>query len=114
MRQVSKKRASRKRERDAAVREAFERERRAHGWEGDWCVAGPGGRLEVGTPCSWHGGPFDRKPDPHELVRRSQWAEGIYVASNIVPLCRGHHSYYTDHPQAAFDAGLAKHRWEIE
>ena len=55
----------------------------------------------------------DGRPDPHELVTRADWADGVYVAANIRPVCRGHHDHIT--AMAADDAyalGVRIPLWE--
>jgi 5-methylcytosine-specific restriction endonuclease McrA len=50
--------------------------------------------------------------DVHEVIRRSQWADGIYVADNLRALCRRCHRWVTEHPQAAHDEGWSAWSWE--
>lgn len=50
--------------------------------------------------------------DVHEVIRRSQWAEGIYVKENLRALCRLCHRWITEHPQAAVDEGWAAWSWQ--
>lgn len=52
-----------------------------------------------------------RSTDLHELVRRSQGGS-ILDESNIIAVCRPCHSRIGNHPQLAFDLGLAKRGWE--
>lgn len=49
--------------------------------------------------------------DIHELVRRSQGGS-ILDESNCIAVCRECHIRIGNHPQLAFDLGLAKHGWE--
>ncbi|MEM9513687.1 MAG: hypothetical protein AAGA42_02430 [Actinomycetota bacterium] len=42
----------------------------------------------------------------HELVRRAQWRDGIYVVENCVLICAAHHDWVHAHPEAAHDVGL--------
>lgn len=50
--------------------------------------------------------------DPHEVVPRSAWAEGQYVLSNVLMVCRRHHDWIGDNPAAAHEVGLHKFSWE--
>lgn len=52
-----------------------------------------------------------RSVDLHELVRRSQGGS-ILDEDNIICVCRDCHRRIGNHPQEAFDLGLAKHGWE--
>lgn len=54
------------------------------------------------------GGRLDR----HELIPRSAWPAGELVASNIVVLCRRHHSWVSDNPMLAHVLGLHGFSWE--
>ena len=49
--------------------------------------------------------------DGHEIVTRARGGSPI-EASNVVGLCRPHHSWVTDHPKLAHEIGLMKHGWE--
>lgn len=56
---------------------------------------------------------FIQKPsvDLHELVRRSHGGS-ITDENNIITVCRDCHRRIGEHPQLAFDLGLAKHDWD--
>lgn len=86
LRSVSARSANRAGERSAAVEQA----RATHG---ERCCAGYLGKC-LGPV---HG---------HELIARSRWAEGKYVAANIVPLCNLHNGWVEDNPAAALLVGL--------
>jgi len=49
--------------------------------------------------------------DVHELKRRSQGGS-ILDRDNCIAVCRECHMRIGNHPQLAFDLGLAKHGWE--
>lgn len=49
--------------------------------------------------------------DVHELVRRSQGGS-ILDEANLMCVCRTCHTRIGDHPQLAFDLGLARHAWD--
>lgn len=46
-----------------------------------------------------------RSVDVHEVIRRSQWSAGIVVRENLRAVCRPCHTWITEHPQEATDAG---------
>ena len=50
----------------------------------------------------------------NEIVRRSQWAAGILVESNLSCLCHACHRWITEHPAEAYRLGFQRHRWEID
>lgn len=50
--------------------------------------------------------------DVHELVRRSQGGS-ILDEENLMCVCRDCHRRIGNHPQLAFDLGLARHGWEL-
>jgi len=56
---------------------------------------------------------YIRKPsqDIHEIIRRSQGGS-ILEEDNLLAVCRGCHQRIGNHPQLAFELGLAKHGWE--
>lgn len=56
---------------------------------------------------------YIRRPseDIHEIIRRSQGGS-ILDESNLLAVCRQCHQRIGNHPQLAFDLGLAKHGWE--
>jgi hypothetical protein len=49
---------------------------------------------------------------PHEIIPRSQWRDGIFDLENVVMLCAGHHRWAHEHPAAAHNAGLRRWSWE--
>lgn len=49
--------------------------------------------------------------DVHELVRRSQGGS-ILDESNLMCVCRPCHTRIGNHPQLAFDLGLARHSYD--
>ena len=51
-----------------------------------------------------------RSVDIHELVRRSQGGS-ILDENNLLAVCRPCHQRIGNHPQLAFDLGLARHNW---
>lgn len=53
---------------------------------------------------------------PHEVIRRSQWREGIFVLDNVVMLCAAHHRWVTDciDLDRARDVGLFAWSYERE
>lgn len=53
----------------------------------------------------------NRSCDIHEIVRRSQGGS-ILNEENLMAVCRPCHNRIGNHPQLAFDLGLAKHAWE--
>lgn len=53
-----------------------------------------------------------RSVDIHELVRRSQGGS-ILDESNLMAVCRECHRRIGNHPQLAFDLGLAKPGWTL-
>lgn len=56
---------------------------------------------------------YMRRPstDVHELIRRSQGGD-ILDETNVLAVCRPCHNRIGNHPQLAFDLGLARHGWE--
>jgi 5-methylcytosine-specific restriction endonuclease McrA len=56
---------------------------------------------------------YIRRPsqDIHEVVRRSQGGS-ILEELNLLAVCRPCHQRIGNHPQLAFDLGLARHSWE--
>jgi 5-methylcytosine-specific restriction endonuclease McrA len=57
---------------------------------------------------------YIRRPsvDIHEIVRRSQGGS-ILKESNLLAVCRDCHRRIGNHPQLAFDLGLAKPGWTL-
>ena len=57
---------------------------------------------------------YIRKPsvDIHELVRRSQGGS-ILDESNLLAVCRDCHRRIGNHPQLAFELGLARPGWTL-
>lgn len=49
--------------------------------------------------------------DVHEIIPRSVWPEGKYHPDNCVTLCRTHHQWVTDNPNAAALIGLHDNSW---
>jgi 5-methylcytosine-specific restriction endonuclease McrA len=49
--------------------------------------------------------------DVHEIVRRSQGGS-ILDEDNLMVVCRPCHQRIGNHPQLAFELGLARHGWE--
>lgn len=49
--------------------------------------------------------------DIHEIVRRSQGGS-ILDEKNLLAVCRPCHQRIGNHPQLAFDLGLARHGWD--
>lgn len=49
--------------------------------------------------------------DPHEVIPRSAWAGGYLVVSNVLMVCRNHHDWIGDHPDAAHVLGLHGYSW---
>lgn len=45
--------------------------------------------------------------DVHEIIRRSQWPDGILVRENLKTLCRPCHSWITQNPAQAVKDGFA-------
>lgn len=88
------RRAARQQERDLIVELARQRDR----YE---CQARPrvpsircGGRL-----------------DPHEIIPRSVWADGIYELANVISVCRNHHHWIDANPDDAEAVGLHARSW---
>lgn len=50
--------------------------------------------------------------DPHEVIPRSAWADGQYVFDNVMMICRRHHDWIGDYPDAAHLVGLHGYSWE--
>lgn len=50
--------------------------------------------------------------EPHELILRSGWHDGIYDIDNVLLLCHAHHRWTHDNPDAAHAVGLRK--WSYE
>lgn len=50
--------------------------------------------------------------DPHEVIPRSAWPGGELVLENVRMVCRQHHRWIDDHPEAAHKAGLHGFSWE--
>jgi 5-methylcytosine-specific restriction endonuclease McrA len=75
--------------------------------ERPWCEACPvfASHDEVAV--------YQRNPgrDVHEIVRRSQGGS-ILDEENLMVVCRPCHQRIGNHPQLAFDLGLAKRGWE--
>lgn len=54
------------------------------------------------------GGPLDA----HEIVPRSAWSRGYLDVDNVVIVCRRHHTWIDNNPEAAHTVGLHKMSWE--
>lgn len=82
-------------ERASAVDEAWDRDR---------------GRCQAEhlVPEVRCGGPLD----PHEIIPRSVWPGGERVVMNIAIICRNHHCWIDNHPDAAHAVGLHGYSWE--
>lgn len=50
--------------------------------------------------------------DCHEIIPRSAWAAGWLEPSNIVLVCRLHHDWIGEHPDAAHLLGLHGYSYE--
>lgn len=76
--------------------------------ERPWCEACPVYASHDGKIT------YVRRPsvDIHEIVRRSQGGS-ILDESNLMAVCRECHRRIGNHPQEAFDLGLAKHGWTL-
>lgn len=75
--------------------------------ERPWCEACPVFAAHDGKAT------YARRPsvDVHELVRRSQGGS-ILDEENLMCVCRDCHRRIGNHPQLAFDLGLARRGWE--
>lgn len=75
--------------------------------ERPWCEACPVFAAHDGKRT------YVRRPsvDVHELVRRSQGGS-ILDEANLLCVCRECHRRIGNHPQLAFDLGLARHGWD--
>ena len=75
--------------------------------EREWCEACPVFAKHDGAMVYTR----NRSVDIHELVRRSQGGS-ILDVDNLLAVCRPCHHRIGNHPQLAFDLGLAKHAWD--
>ena len=95
----------------SAKKEAIYRERRPLVKrlleEREWCEACPVFAKHDGAMFYQR----NRSVDIHELVRRSQGGS-ILDVDNLLAVCRPCHRRIGNHPQLAFDLGLAKHAWD--
>lgn len=57
----------------------------------------------------WCDGPLD----PHEVIPRSAWRAGYLVLDNVVIVCRAHHDWIGENPDAAHAAGLHGYSWQV-
>lgn len=89
MRKVSEKRAGRQWERDLIVQRAFARDRFECHAKNLVSDVECGGRL-----------------DPHEVIPRSAWADGIYDIDNVIAVCRRHHDWIKANEPEAHRLGL--------
>lgn len=49
--------------------------------------------------------------DVHEVIRRSQWRDGILELGNLRALCRPCHRWVTENPAAAVESGWSDWSW---
>jgi peptidoglycan/xylan/chitin deacetylase (PgdA/CDA1 family) len=50
--------------------------------------------------------------DVHEVIPRSAWRAGYLIRSNCLLICRAHHDWIHDNPDAAHELGLHGYSWE--
>lgn len=100
MRAVSKKRAKVLRERKKLT-DAMKREGPVMCGIFTYLAGNP--YFDAGVNC------YRRADDAHELVSRARGGS-ITDRENIVPLCREHHRYVTEHPAWAEAVGLARRK----
>lgn len=50
--------------------------------------------------------------DVHEVIPRSAWRRGYLVIENCLLVCRTHHEWIEDYPDAAHALGLHGYSWE--
>lgn len=65
-------------------------------------------RAEHLVPEVRCGGPLD----VHEIIPRSAWPGGQYVLTNVLLVCRRHHDWIGNFPEAAHEIGLHGFSWE--
>jgi hypothetical protein len=69
---------------------------------------GLGCRARLSVPGVACGGPYD----VHEVIPRSAWRDGYLVVSNCIVVCRSHHDWIGDYPDAAHALGLHGYSYE--
>lgn len=76
----------------------------------DAAWARDGGRCRARTlvPHVACGGPLE----VHEVVPRSAWREGELVLSNVIVICRAHHTWVGNEVHEAHRVGLHGFSWE--
>lgn len=50
--------------------------------------------------------------DPHEVIPRSAWRRGYLAVDNVITVCRAHHDWIDDNPDAAAQVGLHGYSWQ--
>lgn len=50
--------------------------------------------------------------DPHEIIPRSAWRQGIYDRDNVIEVCRAHHRWIDREVTRAHELGLHGFSWE--
>lgn len=60
-----------------------------------------GGTRDCAMPCQ------SRADDLHEIVSRARGGS-VTDPENVVPLCRPHHIWVTEHPKEAAELGLSR------
>ena len=107
LRPMSNKRRKQLIERAQVRQEVLERDGGCVFWAQAWSTDQwlPGDLVGAPVRCQ---GPMD----VHEVVRRSQNSEAWLTPALCVVLCRAHHSFVTEHPEAAHRLGLVKWSWE--
>lgn len=68
-------------------------------------LTGVAGMMVPVIAC-WH------ELDVHEIIPRSTWPDGELVADNCILVCRRHHIWIDQHPEAAHAMGLHGYSWE--
>ena len=58
----------------------------------------------------WH--PEGELLDVHEIIPRSAWPDGFLEVTNCILICRGHHDWVGDYPEAAAAVGLHGYSWQ--
>jgi hypothetical protein len=92
--------------REAERPERAEVRRKVHERDGHECQ---GPKYAPWIRC-WH--PAGEPLDVHEIIPRDAWAAGYLVVANCITLCRGHHDWVTDYPDAAAAVGLHMYSWD--
>lgn len=67
-----------------------------------WNERGANHLVNYGKAPAECGGPLD----PHEIIPRSAWHDGQYEPSNVITICRTHHTWIDNHPTLAHELGL--------